>query len=181
VLYTSYRYGWTPKQTGVSLAVVGLMTAIVQGGLVRKVVPKLGERRAIVFGLSVSALNFLCYALATQGWMIYVILVVGAIGAVSGPAAQGLISRNIPPDEQGAVQGALTSMMSACGIIGPPVATGLFGYFIGPKAPVHLPGISFFAASALVLIALTLAIRSFRLNPAASEKPQSAPVSGVAT
>jgi DHA1 family tetracycline resistance protein-like MFS transporter len=178
VLYTSYRYGWSPKQTGASLAVVGLMAAIVQGGLVRVVVPKIGERRAIIFGLSISALNFLCYGLATHGWMIYVVLVAGSIGAVAGPAAQGLISRNIPPDEQGAVQGAMTSMMSACGIIGPPIATGLFGYFIGPTAPIHLPGISFFVGSGLVLTALALAIRSFRRTPAAAEPARTAPVPG---
>ncbi len=162
VLYTGYRYQWTATQTGVSLAVVGLMAALVQGGLVRVIVPKLGERKALIVGLSIGAANMLGYGLATKGWMIYVILVVGSIGAIGGPAVQALISRSVPPNEQGSVQGALSSLASLAGIMGPPVATTLFGYFIGSTAPWRVPGAAFFLASLLLLAGLGMALWSFR-------------------
>jgi len=165
VLYTSYRYNWTSGQVGLSLAIVGLMAALVQGGLARKIIPALGERRAIIVGLANGMVVMTAYGLATQGWMMYVILTVGAFGAISMPAIQGLISRGIPLNEQGAVQGALSSVASVAGIVGPPLATSLFGYFIGPNAPAHIPGIAFFMGAALVFIALVLAIISFKRNP----------------
>ena len=171
VLYMSYRYGWTVGQTGLSLAIIGVMAAVVQGGLVRVAVPKLGERRAILIGLTISVLGMLGYGLATRGWMIYVILVAASLGGIAGPAAQGLISRGVPLNEQGAVQGALTSLASMAGIVGPPIATGLFGYFIGPRTLVHLPGVPFFLAAALNFTAMLLALRSFRRTPPVPDAP----------
>lgn len=164
VLYTSYRYHWTPGQTGASLAVVGLTVAIVQGGLTRVVVKKMGEAKTAVLGLVVGALGLVGYGLATEGWMIYPILVVASLGGVAGPAVQGLISRGVDANEQGAVQGSLTSLASVAGIIGPPIATGLFAYFIGTKAPAHLPGAAFFFSALLYVVAMFLALRSFRKN-----------------
>lgn len=165
VLYTSYRFNWTPKQVGVSLAVVGVMAAIVQGGLARKIIPRLGERRSIITGLTNATIFFAMYGLATQGWMIYVFIVVGTFGAIAMPALQGLISRSVPANEQGAVQGALASLASLAGILGPPLTTGLFGYFISANAPVQLPGAAFFCGSAIMFLALLLALRSFRRRP----------------
>ncbi|MFM2125445.1 MAG: hypothetical protein RL328_1896, partial [Acidobacteriota bacterium] len=140
VLYTGYRYGWTPKQTGLSLALVGLTAAIVQGGLTRAVIPKLGERRAASLGLGISAVCLIAYGLATEGWMAYAIIAAGSLSGIAGPSVQGLISRSVGPDEQGAVQGSLNSLASIAGVIGPPLATGLFGYFISAAAPMKLPG-----------------------------------------
>jgi DHA1 family tetracycline resistance protein-like MFS transporter len=164
VLYTSYRYNWNAKQVGLSLAVVGLMAGIVQGGLTRFVVQKLGERKTAAFGMFVAVLSFIGYGLATQGWMIYAILFAGSIGGVMGPAVQGLISRNVGADEQGGVQGSLASLASIAGIIGPPIATGLFAHFISENARVELPGAAFFFSATLVFFALLLALRSFRKN-----------------
>jgi DHA1 family tetracycline resistance protein-like MFS transporter len=165
VLYTGYRYGWTPKQTGLSLALVGLTAAIVQGGLTRAVIPKLGERRAATLGLGISAVCLIAYGLATEGWMAYAIIAAGSLSGIAGPSVQGLISRSVGADEQGAVQGSLNSLASVAGVIGPPLATGLFGYFISAAAPVKLPGAAFFFSSALTITALLLAIRSFRREP----------------
>ncbi len=162
VLYTGYRYGWTPKQTGLSLALVGLTAAIVQGGLTRAVIPKLGERRAASLGLGISAVCLIAYGLATEGWMAYAIIAAGSLSGIAGPSVQGLISRSVGADEQGAVQGSLNSLASIAGVIGPPLATGLFGYFISAAAPMKLPGAAFFFSSALTVTALLLAIRSFR-------------------
>lgn len=162
VLYTGYRYHWTSSQVGLSLAIVGLMAALVQGGLARRIVPALGERRSILVGLTNGTLVMMAYGLATRGWIIYIVLVIGSFGAISMPAIQGLISRNVPLNEQGAVQGSLAGIVSVAGIIGPPIATSLFGYFISPRAPLHLPGIAFFWGSFLIFCSLLLAVRSFK-------------------
>lgn len=167
VLYTSYRYSWTPGEVGTSLAIVGVMAMIVQGGLARMMIPKLGERRSIVIGLTNATVFMTAYGLATQGWMIYWLLVVGSLLGIASPALQGLISHSVPLNEQGALQGALASLASLAGIIAPPMATSLFGYFISPQAPVHLPGIAFFLAAALLFIAMLLAMRSFKATATA--------------
>jgi DHA1 family tetracycline resistance protein-like MFS transporter len=165
VLYTGHRYHWTPKQVGLSLAAVGVMAAIVQGGLARKIIPFLGERRAIVIGLLNAVIFFTCYGLAEQGWMIYGLIVAGSICSVAMPAIQGLISRSVSANEQGGVQGALSSLASLTGILGPPLYTGLFGYFVGNNAPAYVPGAAFFCGATLMLIALLLVVRSFQKNP----------------
>jgi DHA1 family tetracycline resistance protein-like MFS transporter len=162
VLYTGYRYSWTSVQVGLSLAIVGLMAAVVQGGLARRIVPALGERRSIVIGLTIGVLNMIGYGLATKGWMIYVILAVGSIGAIASPALQGLISRSVAPNEQGAVSGALMSLASVAGIIGPPLGASLFALGIRTDTPIQLPGLAFFAGAVLFAAALALAVRSFR-------------------
>ncbi len=162
VLYTSYRYHWTVGQTGLSLAIVGLMAAIVQGGLTRIIVRRLGEQNAALLGMVVGALSYIGYGMATHGWMIYVILVFGSFTGVTGPSVQGLISRGVGANEQGGVQGSLTSLASVAGILGPPVAARLFGYFITDAAPLYLPGAAFFFGAALMAVAVPLALRSFR-------------------
>lgn len=165
VLYTGHRYQWTVGETGLSLAVVGASAMIVQGGLVRVIIPKIGEPWGIVLGLAIGALAMAGYGLATQGWMIYAILVFGALGGIAGPSAQGLISKRVQANEQGAVQGALSSLASVAGILGPPVATALFGYFVRPDAVIYLPGAAFFLASGLMLVALLMAARVLRRLP----------------
>src|SRR5205814_6787946 len=161
-----------------SLTVVGIMAAIVQGGLTRIVVQRIGERKAAVLGLVIGTIAFTVYGLATKGWMIYAMIIAGSIGGVMGPSIQGLISRSVGANEQGGVQGSLTSLASIAGIIGPPVATGLFGYFISSKAPIYLPGSAFLFSSAVVFVAMLLALRSFRKLPDATRAtPQPVTVS----
>lgn len=162
VLYTSYRYHWTSGEVGLSLALVGVMAAIVQGVLAGRIIPKLGERRAIIVGLTNATVFLTAYGLATQGWIIYVLLVIGSFGGIAMPALQALVSRCVPLNEQGAVQGALSSLGSLAGIFGPLLATGLFGYFISDRVPVRVPGAAFFASALLIFAALLLALRAFR-------------------
>lgn len=162
VLYTSYRFDWGPLETGLSLAAVGLMFVIGQGGLVRVIVPRLGERRAIVLGLAVSAVTTALYGLTTQGWMVFPIMVLGVFGwTIGAPAVQALMSRAVPANEQGLLQGALASVQNLTSIAGPPIWTGLFGYFVSPAAPAIVPGAAFFAAGAVFFVALLLARRWF--------------------
>jgi len=172
VLYTGYRYGWTPKQVGLSLALVGVMAVIVQGGLARKIIPALGERRSIVIGLTNATIFVTAYGLAAQGWVVYVLLVIGSFGGIAMPALQGLVSRSVPLNEQGALQGALSSLASLAGILGPLVATGLFGHFIREEAKVKIPGAAFFASALMFFVAMLLALRAFKKSPIA--KPAAA-------
>ncbi|MCB0092410.1 MAG: TCR/Tet family MFS transporter [Caldilineaceae bacterium] len=165
VLYTDFRYNWGPRDVGLSLAVVGLSAAIVQGGLIGKIVDFLGERKALLTGLSISVVSFILYGLASAGWMLYVIPFLGAFGSISGPSAQSIITQNVADNEQGAIQGALTSLNSLTGVIAPLIATNVFRYFISDAAPVTIPGAAFFIGAFFLVIALALAARTFRRLP----------------
>jgi DHA1 family tetracycline resistance protein-like MFS transporter len=165
VLYTGYRYGWDTKQTGLSLALVGLMAAVVQGGLTRRLIPKWGERRAAIVGFTVMAVALTGYGLVPEGWMVYPLIVFGSLSGLAVPAIQGMISRTVGDHEQGGIQGSLTSLQSVAGAIGPPLATAVFGFFISERAPALVPGAPFFFSSGLVVMAGFLAARSFRRNP----------------
>ncbi|QYM78435.1 TCR/Tet family MFS transporter [Horticoccus luteus] len=162
VLYTAYRYHWQTGQVGVSLALVGVMSMIVQGRLVKPILGWLGERRGLLVGLVLSGLVMIGYGMATQGWMIYALIVAGGFGGIAGPAAQALITREVPGDEQGAVQGSLAGLNSLAAIFAPMIATWSFGYFIAADTWVHLPGIAFFEAAALLFVAAAMAWKSFR-------------------
>ncbi|MDB6137034.1 MAG: TCR/Tet family transporter [Verrucomicrobiaceae bacterium] len=159
-LYGSERYHWNPQATGLSLAVVGLCAAIVQGGLTRRIVPKIGEPNAVMLGVAVSAIAFTGYGLATEGWMVYPLILVGSLGGITIPAVQALISKTVAADEQGAIQGSLTSLQSVAGVVGPLVATGLFRHFITTKP--QIPGAAFFFSALMSILAAWIALRSFK-------------------
>lgn len=162
VLYTTYRFNWTERDNGLSLALVGIVYALVQGGLTGRIVARIGERKAIIFGLLIGSLTFLAYGLSTQSWMLYVAIIFGSIGGIAGPAMQSIITKMVSASEQGAVQGIIASIQSMVAILGPLMATNLFGYFTSTAAPLKLPGAAFLAASALVAIAALMAVRSAR-------------------
>ena len=164
-LYTGYRYRWGELEVGLSLAAVGIMAAIVQGGLTRRILPWTGERKAAIWGLMISGVSFVLYGLATHGWMIYAIIVFGSLSGIMTPAVQGMVSRSVGDDEQGGVQGSMSSLNSVAAIIGMPLSTGLFGFFISDSAPAHVPGIAFLFSAVLTLIAIWVAAKSFRKTP----------------
>ena len=178
VLYTAHRFGWQIRQTGISLAVIGVVGAVVQGGLIRVVVPKLGERRAVLLGYGLAATAYVLYGAATAGWMMYAIVVATGLGGIAGPTTQAIVSRQVAPNEQGAVQGALTSLSALMGIVAPAIATGLFGYFISDKAPFALPGAPFFASALFTLGALAFVARSFAKHPPPPPRPTTPPPPG---
>jgi len=163
VLYTSYRYGWDTLHTGLSLTAVGVLVAIVQGGLVGKIAKALGEHRALLVGLTLGTLSQLFYGLSTQGWMIYVVLIFGAVGGIAGPVAQSLITRQVAANEQGSVQGALSSLNSLTAIFAPLIATWLFGHFTRTGTTFFLPGITFFLSAFVLAIGTLIAQRSLKL------------------
>jgi len=169
VLSMGFRFGWNELTNGLTLALVGLMAAIVQGGLVRPFIRRFGERRAAVIGVSASCLSFLGYGLASSGWMIPCVVMVGSISGLSGPALQSLVAGSVDSSEQGRVQGALTSLMSLTSIAAPLIFTaGLFSYFTSDRAPVVLPGAPFLFGSILLMVSLFILVQVLRRFPALS-------------
>jgi DHA1 family tetracycline resistance protein-like MFS transporter len=161
-LYTDYRYHWTPLQIGLSLMFVGFTSGLVQAVLVKRIVPALGDTRAVVIGFWVSIVAQVGYGLASHGWIIYAIVSVGAFAGIAQPALQSYITKHVPSNEQGAVQGVFTGLASLAAIPGPFIASHSFGWAISPERLWRLPGIAFFEGAALTLLGLVLAIRSFR-------------------
>ncbi|MBF9142647.1 TCR/Tet family MFS transporter [Hymenobacter properus] len=163
--YTELKFGWAEKMVGISLGVIGLFSALVQGGLVRVAIPKLGAARAIVLGLLCYTVGFVLFAFAWRGWMMLAFLAPYCLGGIAGPALQSTISGQVPANEQGELQGALTSLMSVTGVVGPLLMTGLFRYFTRDEAPVHFPGAPFLLGAVLALGSAALALRSLRRHP----------------
>ena len=165
VLFTSHRFGWSEVQVGASLAALGLSVAVVQGGLVRVLMPALGERRALVSCLLLSATAYVGYGLAPSGWVLLCLVPLNALGSLSGPAVQSLMVKAVPPTEQGMLQGGLSSLINVAQIVAPLVATQLFGFFISSRSPVVVPGMAFFVAAGMYVTASALAARHFRRHP----------------
>lgn len=137
------KFKWTPKMIGLSLGLVGILVGVVQGGLVRFINPKLGNAKSVYLGLSFYAIGLFLFAFASQSWMMFAFLIPYCLGGIAGPALQSIISGNVPPNEQGELQGALTSLMSATSIVGPIMMTNLFAYFTHGSAPFYFPGAAF--------------------------------------
>ena len=162
VLYTQFRYGWGPTQNGMLLFMVGLVTAVVQGGLQGRMIKWFGEQRLALIGIASNVIAFAGYGLATQGWMMYPILVLNIFAFAVGPALQAIVSRSAAATEQGLTQGSLTAINSVAIIFAPLIGTALLAG-VG-----HLPaddwriGTSFFFGSALQFVALTLAAMHFK-------------------
>jgi len=162
VLYAGYRYGWSATTVGLTLAAVGIGNIIVQGGLVRIIVQRIGERRAMLTGLLFGTAGFVIYGLARKGWMIFAGIPVFAFIGLFGPSSQGIMTRRVSPTEQGQLQGANSSIMGITGMIGPGLFTLTFATFIGSRSNLHLPGAPFLLAGFLMITAFALAWRATR-------------------
>lgn len=168
--FTIEKFGWSERLIGISLGVVGLLTAIVQGGLIRFINPKLGNERSVYVGLSLYGLGLLLFAFASQSWMMFLFLVPYCFGGIAGPALQSIISGNVPSNEQGELQGALTSLISATSIIGPPIMTNLFAYFTRPHAPVRFAGAPFLLGALLMVGSSFIAYYTLHYKVAQAQK-----------
>jgi DHA1 family tetracycline resistance protein-like MFS transporter len=155
--YTMYRFNWNEKMVGISLAVVGLLVGIVQAGLTRVINPRIGNERSIYIGLALYCLGLVLFAFATEGWMMFLFLIPYCLGGIAGPSIQAVLAGHVPSNEQGALQGALTSLMSLTTIIGPPLMNNLFYHFTRERAPVHFPGISFLLGAVFMLASVIIA------------------------
>jgi DHA1 family tetracycline resistance protein-like MFS transporter len=158
--FTMEKFLWTPADVGYSLMVMGAAIALVYGVLTRIVIPRIGETNAIYFGLGCSAIGFAGYALSTAGWMLYGWMLVWALSGLASPALNSFMSRHMPVNEQGELQGALASVGSLTSIAAPLLLTNLFSYFTGPAAPVHFPGAAFLAAALFSLGAMIVFARA---------------------
>jgi DHA1 family tetracycline resistance protein-like MFS transporter len=165
VLYTGYRYGWDTGTIGLTLALVGICTAIASGGLVGPIVARIGERRAALTGLTFGAVAFAIYGLAPRGTLFLAGVPVMAIWGLYGPSAQGLMTRRVAISEQGQLQGALMGLRGLSGLFSPFVFTFTFATFIGPRADLHLPGAPFLLASLLLVAAFAIAWHVVRPRP----------------
>ncbi len=159
VLYSDYRFGWGPAMVGYTLAGVGVLSAIVQGALIGKAIKAVGERRTLLIGLAFGTLGFTLYALAPSGGWFWLAMPIAALWGLAMPAAQGLMTRQVDPREQGRLQGAVVSLSSLAGIIAPTLFTRAFASVSAQNLRGPLAGLTFWLAALLLLLALGLAWR----------------------
>ncbi|MBL7718108.1 MAG: TCR/Tet family MFS transporter [Flavipsychrobacter sp.] len=171
--YTEEKFHWNARWVGYSLGFVGLMIAVVQGGLIRIIIPKIGQRMSVYAGLVMYIVGFILFAFASEGWMMFAFMVPYGLGGIAGPALQGLMSNEVPANEQGELQGGLTSMMSVTSIIGPLLMTYLFAHYTAPATGVYFPGAPFLMGAVLTLISIFLAaisLKRYRVKPITPSK-----------
>ncbi len=164
--FTIEKFNWSPKDIGLSLGAVGILSAFVQGFLIRKAIPALGAWRTLIVGMVCNVTGLVLFALVQSQWMLYAFLLPYAFGGLAGPALQGLLSNGVPENVQGELQGAMSSMMSATSIVGPPLMTTIFATFTEDGAPVYFPGAPFVAGAVLSALSLVLILGQYRKSKA---------------
>ena len=169
--YVMEKFHWNEAEIGYSLGTFGVMMILVQGFLIRVVMAKLGVRLAVIIGFSLRVLGNILFAFASQGWMLYAIIIPHVLGFVATPALQAIVSDNVPANEQGELQGVLGSMMSVNQIIGPLLMTNAFALSTRPGAALYFPGSPFLVAVVLVLCSLFLVERFLRTHEPAVKIP----------
>jgi MFS transporter, DHA1 family, tetracycline resistance protein len=154
VLYLGSRYGFSGLQSGLTIALVGSVTALVQGCVVQRAVAAFGERRCITLGTWIATLCFLGYAFTTQPLVLFALIIIGGLAGIAGPALQSILAGSVEPGERGRLQGALTSIASLTAVLAPlSFVSGLFAYFTSDAAPFEFAGAPFLLGACLLLIA----------------------------
>ncbi|MFS4415390.1 TCR/Tet family MFS transporter [Maribacter sp. 2307ULW6-5] len=167
--YGIERYDWSPAQIGVSLMVVGLLVALVQGVLVGRTVHRFGRRRVIIGGFLLWTVGMFLFSLAKEPWMLYAFLIPYALGGVAGPTVQGVISNQVSGKEQGILQGSITGLVSITAILGQLVFAPVFYFFIRPEGTIYFPGAPYALGSVFLLAALLLAVMAMNSMDHAEE------------
>ncbi|MGB0497516.1 MAG: MFS transporter, partial [Rubricella sp.] len=157
--FTIESFGWGPETVGLSLAAFGICMAIVQGGLMRLILARIGDRNTAIFGLAIDLVVFSLVAFLFAGWQVFALMPLMALGVVVGPALNGSMANATPDDRQGALQGVLASLQGISAILSPLLMTNLFFAFSREGAAMYLPGAPFLAAGVLTAICLLLLIR----------------------
>lgn len=155
--FVKYRFQWGEGMIGISLAVVGLLVGLVQAGLTRVINPRIGNEKSVYLGLILYTLGLVLFSFASQSWMMFAFLVPYCLGGICGPSLQSILAGHVPPNQQGELQGALTSLMSLTTIIGPPMMNNLFKYFTSEKAPFHFPGVFFLLGAVFMFLSVIIA------------------------
>ena len=157
--FTIEKFDWSEKLVGYSLGFIGLLAAIVQGGLIRIIIPKLGNIKSVYFGMIFYILGLSLFAFAEEEWMVFAFAIPLSLGGISGPALQGIMTNKIPDDEQGEFQGGMTSLVSLTAIIGPLLMTNLFSYFTSENSFYYFPGAPFMVGAIISFFGLIIAVR----------------------
>lgn len=160
--FTMYQFKWDERMVGISLGIIGLLVGIVQGGLIRWINPKLGNVKSIYLGMLLYTFGMFLFATADKSWMMFVFLIPYCLGGIAGPALQAVISTQVPPTEQGEIQGTLTSLMSASAIVGPPMMSSIFYFFTHKDAPFIFAGAPFALGGILMLLSTIFAYVSLK-------------------
>jgi DHA1 family tetracycline resistance protein-like MFS transporter len=161
---STYRYGWSEGQIGLSLGIYGIGAAIVMAIILPRIVPVLGEWKTAVVGLSFSVVGLTGYAFAWEGWVVYTVIVATVMENVADPPLRSIAAGKVPPSAQGELQGALTSLSSITTIIGPLIFTQMFSYFTRADAPVTFAGAPYLTAAVFILIATIVFLVGVRTN-----------------
>lgn len=156
-LYTQTKFHWSAFEVGRSLSFVGIVIALSQGGLTRVLIPRLGEERSLTLGVLVYGVSFVFFSLATEGWMMYPIILFFSVSGIAVPALQSIVAQYVPSNQQGELQGSLISLASLASILAPLVFTPLFVTFTRPEAKIYFPGAAYTGAA--VICFATLALR----------------------
>ncbi len=165
--YTMLKFDWDETKVGLSISLVGILVAVVQGLLVRKINPAIGERNAVLTGLLLYTLGMLCFGFASSGLLMMLAIIPYCLGGINGPAMQSLITGSVPANVQGELQGTIVSVQSLTSIIGPLLMPAIFVYYTKP-GNLYFPGAPFIAGAILIFMALIIAY--FTLNK--NIKPQ---------
>lgn len=160
--FTIEKFKWNEAWIGYSIAFVGVSVAIVQGVLIKPAIKKLGQKNAVYVGLCFYIIGFTLFAFATEGWMMFAFMMPYALGGIAGPSIQSIISGQVPANEQGELQGAVTSLISLTSVVGPVLMTGLFAFFTAKNAPVYFPGAPFMMGAVLTLFSVFLAMAALK-------------------
>ncbi|TNE78755.1 MAG: MFS transporter [Bacteroidetes bacterium] len=160
--FTMDQFKWSIAEVGYSLGFVGIMSALVQGLLIRIAIPKLGQHKAIVIGFLFYILGLILFSVANEAWMLYAILVIYSLGGIAGPAIQGFMSNLVPMNEQGELQGALSAMLSLSSIVGPLLMTNVYAAFADEYSSILFPGAAFALAALFSILSLFLVVRAMK-------------------
>jgi len=163
-IYFTYRLGWGIRELGILMMLVGILFVFSQGVILRIALRFLGDRKALILALVINTISCTMYGLATEEWHVYSIMGLRAISMISSPILQGMLSRNFAAYEQGELLGVLGSIKMFANLVTPFIMTNLFAYFISDDAPIKIPGIVFYIASCLFVIAIGISLFAFRRN-----------------
>jgi MFS transporter, DHA1 family, tetracycline resistance protein len=176
VLYAVYRFNWSENMIGLSLTAVGVAVSVVSGGLVGPIVKRIGERRSVLLGLTFGVLAFAGFGLAYRTWMIFAAIPLMALWGIAAPAVQSIMSRHVDHSSQGKLQGAINSLRSMTGMIGPLIFTQVFALAIAPGISPRVPGAPYFLAACLLTTSLVIAYFVTRRSPSGAAAQTVAPM-----
>jgi MFS transporter, DHA1 family, tetracycline resistance protein len=154
--YTTAKFDWSTGMIGASLMVTGIAMALAQVFITGRLSKRIGEARAAILGLSMAVVVAIGYALISRGWLVFPLLLIGAVQAIAYPALNALMSRTVPANAQGELQGAIASFSSIANVLGPLMMTQTLAFFTSAIAPVYFPGAAFVVAGLVNLIAILI-------------------------